>query len=90
MRKATSTAGRSTRLVIIYEVAYLLEDRGQHFHEAGVGLGGYDEERVAGGISHPVVGDGGHGNAYARDVCFGNVAFAVVGADMTIDIEKIP
>ena len=70
------------------ECSDLREDLGHHLRESFVGFGGNDKERVARGVIDPVIGGGGHGDANARNMCFGNIALAVIGSDMSIDIKK--
>ena len=70
------------------ESAHLLEELREHLDQAGVGLGGDDEERIAPGVVDPVVGGGGHREAHARHVGFGEVVLAVVDAHVAIDVEE--
>jgi hypothetical protein len=64
------------------------EDLGEHLDEAGVGLCGDQEQRISGRVTDPVVGGGRHGDAHASQVGLGDGVLAVVGADVTVDIQE--
>jgi hypothetical protein len=70
------------------ERPYLSEDPGKHRDEAGVGLCGDQEQRISGRVTDPVVGGGRHGDAHASHVGLGDGVLAVVGADVTVDIQE--
>jgi hypothetical protein len=67
-----------------HEAAEFGQQAGQHLDHPRVGLGGQDEQRVAFLVVDPVVGGGGHTQAHAGDVCLGQLALAVVDADVTV------
>ena len=55
------------------ERADIAAQRRQHLHQAGVGLGGDHEQRLAGGVVDPVVGGRRHRDPHARDVPLGQL-----------------
>lgn len=73
---------------LAYERTDLGKDLGEHLDETGVGFCGDQEQRVSGGVADPVVGGGGHGDAHACQVGLGDPVLAVVGADVTIDVQE--
>ena len=68
--------------------ADLFENDGEHFDHACVGLGGDDEYRITGHIVDPIVGCSRHCQTPARDVSLRKGPFAVVNADVAVNIEK--
>jgi hypothetical protein len=71
-----------------HQPAHLVDELGQHGHQAGVGLGGDHEERLASGIVHPVVGGRRQRETHAGDVRLRDVTLAVVDAHVAIDVEE--
>jgi hypothetical protein len=70
------------------EPAHRLQKRRQHLDHAGVRLDGHDEQRFTGGVVDPVVGRRRHRDAHARDVRRGDLALAVIDADVSVDVEE--
>ncbi len=70
------------------QLADLRQDGRQHLHQAGVGLGGEDEERLARDVIDPIVGGGRHRDAHARDVSLRQRMLAVVHAHVTVHVEE--
>jgi hypothetical protein len=70
------------------EPAHLVEELGQHGHQAGVGLRGDHEERLASGVAHPVVGGRRQRETHAGDVGLRDVALAVVAAHVAVHVQE--
>src|ERR1035441_2809084 len=70
------------------QVADLFQYGDQHSGHRGVGFSGHDKQRLSFLAVDPVVGRPRGGQAGPGDIGFGNRVFAMVGADMTIDIEE--
>ena len=68
--------------------ADLVQELRQHLDQAGVGLGGDDEQRVAARVVDPVVGGRRHRQAHARDVRLGDGSGAVIDAHVAVEVEK--
>ena len=70
------------------EKSGLLKDAREHFNQAGVGLGGDDEQGIASLIVDPVVGSRRHRQAHLSDMGFWQPMFAVVNPDVAVDIKE--
>jgi len=70
------------------QVANFVEHNGQHLDQPRVGLGGDHEQGLALGVVDPVVGGGGHGQAYPGDMGLRQAALAVIGPYVPIDVEQ--
>ena len=73
---------------LAHQRPHLGQDAGQHFDQAGVGLGSNDEQRVAGTIVDPVIRSGWQRDAHARHVGFGQRVLSVIDPHVAVGVEK--
>ena len=64
------------------------EDAGQHLDQAGVGLGGDDEQGIAGTIVDPVIRSGWQGDAHAGHMGLGQGVLPVINPHVAVGVEE--
>ena len=67
---------------------HLIEDGRQHFDQAGIGLGGDPEERVARTIIDPIVRSRRQRDTHAGHMGLGQGVLSVVNPHMTVGVEE--
>ena len=73
---------------LAHQGAHLLQDARQHLDQAGVGLGGEDQQGIAQPVVDPVIGGGWQGQAHPRHVGLGQWVLAVIDPHVAVHVEQ--